>query len=907
MKTSSRTYVAIVGLLVIVLLQAGLVDARPLDVKNPRDGGDNSTGPMFMPSPLTVDQITHNKGNIVTTIDNWGYIGGYQFYDYPSGEWPRNSGHDYIGEIRYWMGAVDAFGDTLVANTYEDFQGLPSLISSVLQHRILLSTDTTRYYDYNLEDTVGLGYNNPAYGWRVWNADSSDWVYTRNYNSLDSVFYPGGPISLQESHYRFNDAALGTPLMGLEITHTVLQWNYCYNEDFMFVILDITNNSATDYNNFAFGLYVDLDVGGPDGTGENGRLGDLVAYDSVANLAWTYDEDSYDEGWKSKTGKTGTKYLETPDGIGMTGFRTGAWELLPDDDEGKFRSLDSVGFDAPLAPWDQYYIQCTRGISLEAGKTVRVVYALIAGQDSTGFRNNADLAQQLYDNFYVGPEPPVTPLLTATAGDRKAYLHWNDTSEASIDPLSGEADFSGYKLYRSDNQGITWGEPIYNTGNNCLTVDYETIASFKVNTPGDPIQHSFIDSGLYNGIEYWYCLVAIDTGASETGVDPLQSGFGIAGYAPNIVAVRPRSDPAGFYEAAGTVVHEYVGFDSPSEGEVIPIVFDRESLQGASYQVVFEDTPDQTYWHLINETIGDTVLVDQTRYEGDPGLYELAQGLRVVVRNADHVPQSMDQTEFGGSDTTLVADPASFYGPITEFFYGVTFGDQHYRSTYEFRYTGNNTAASAFNDTLGLGPAWSVPLEVWNTSTSQRVSLAVYDFGLDGAWDPWDLLIVVNYPYDSTVDPFAVAWPTYFSWMMGLDPAVFNPVDGDVLTIQGAPLNGPDDVFTFQADGVNPASAQASLGNIRVVPNPYMIHNWSKIETSANEGMLAFENLPDECTIRIYTLAGDLVETIRHDNADGTAWWDLMSVNNQQVASGIYIYHVESPYGEHLGRFAVIK
>jgi len=39
--------------------------------------------------PSQVRQVTHNKGNLVTTVDNWGLIGGYSFIspeDYPSGE-----------------------------------------------------------------------------------------------------------------------------------------------------------------------------------------------------------------------------------------------------------------------------------------------------------------------------------------------------------------------------------------------------------------------------------------------------------------------------------------------------------------------------------------------------------------------------------------------------------------------------------------------------------------------------------------------------------------------------------------------------------------------------------------------------------------------------------------------------
>ncbi len=50
------------------------------------------------PTPMQ-DQIFHNKGNIVTTVQNWGQIGGQMDYGFPSGEWPKGSEHNYLAEI----------------------------------------------------------------------------------------------------------------------------------------------------------------------------------------------------------------------------------------------------------------------------------------------------------------------------------------------------------------------------------------------------------------------------------------------------------------------------------------------------------------------------------------------------------------------------------------------------------------------------------------------------------------------------------------------------------------------------------------------------------------------------------------------------------------------------------------
>jgi hypothetical protein len=67
--------------------------------------------------------------------------------------------------------------------------------------------------------------------------------------------------------------------------------------------------------------------------------------------------------------------------------------------------------------------------------------------------------------------------------------------------------------------------------------------------------------------------------------------------------------------------------------------------------------------------------------------------------------------------------------------------------------------------------------------------------------------------------------------------------------------------------------------------------------------------VPKTCTIRIYTLAGELVEKINHNSAldDGKAFWDLRTKDNMNIAYGLYFYHVDSPAGTKTGKFAVIK
>ena len=71
-----------------------------------------------------------------------------------------------------------------------------------------------------------------------------------------------------------------------------------------------------------------------------------------------------------------------------------------------------------------------------------------------------------------------------------------------------------------------------------------------------------------------------------------------------------------------------------------------------------------------------------------------------------------------------------------------------------------------------------------------------------------------------------------------------------------------------------------------------------------------FDNLPNECTIRIYTITGELVKTIYHNTTfdNGQEFWDLTTKDNFPIAFGIYIYHIDAgKMGEKIGRLAIIK
>jgi len=151
-------------------------------------------------------------------------------------------------------------------------------------------------------------------------------------------------------------------------------------------------------------------------------------------------------------------------------------------------------------------------------------------------------------------------------------------------------------------------------------------------------------------------------------------------------------------------------------------------------------------------------------------------------------------------------------------------------------------------------------------------------------------------------------------------------IEGGVIVGYATGLSGdPSSGFVYT---VPQSASQPAWGfdenTVYVVPNPATRESLAPWALNPNNedptGLkVEFRHLPASlCTIRIYTLAGDLVETIVHEASGanesgdyastGTATWDLVSRNGQDVASGVYIYSVEADgFNTIIGKFVVIR
>lgn len=97
----------------------------------------------------------------------------------------------------------------------------------------------------------------------------------------------------------------------------------------------------------------------------------------------------------------------------------------------------------------------------------------------------------------------------------------------------------------------------------------------------------------------------------------------------------------------------------------------------------------------------------------------------------------------------------------------------------------------------------------------------------------------------------------------------------------------------------------ANLARVAAIPNPY------RAAEAWNPGgghEIHFINIPQQALIRIYTLAGDLVREIRHeDTVRDFARWDLKNESGRDVSSGVYMFRVEAKSFSDQSRFVVIR
>jgi hypothetical protein len=206
------------------------------------------------------------------------------------------------------------------------------------------------------------------------------------------------------------------------------------------------------------------------------------------------------------------------------------------------------------------------------------------------------------------------------------------------------------------------------------------------------------------------------------------------------------------------------------------------------------------------------------------------------------------------------------------------------------------------------------PFRIVNVTDTSTFRILVNNALSDSIWKPGREIVFITPPKYAPQSPIPVMVSVTFFPPVDTTVQIVYPPEGAVFGVKSSKPFAKGDLYQFTSKAVkyDEATAKSMLDRIYVVPNPYVAY--SSFETPGatsgrrGDNTLQFRNLPPQCTIRIYTMIGELVDTIIKDDQTSIATWNVLSNEGQRLAYGVYIFHVDVPgVGDKIGRFGLIK
>ena len=977
---------------------------------------------IILPAMAAVDWKALDVGNLSSAVFNTavvGYPSGVT--EHPSGWWPAGTDDSYLFEGDIWIGAKKG-GEIGVS-----------------------ASDGRSSEIWPTDDVPEVISSKPG-------------VTTKGTPTSQTIMFKCSDTN--------SDANQGL-ILNLEIVVDGFQWSYAPLYDFFILEYRVKNVGGDTLEDLFMAFRYDVDVSSNETGTASYWADDFIALDETPDAfnpaAHPNRYLSYGYSNASAPGYIGLRVLDAYVGdnsqdpeakIPFAAHKRITINTDPTTDAEMYALISDPGVDPLPANYDdQRFIQSYGPVkSLAPGQEFTFVTAVAIGEGLAGLQAAADWAQKLYDDDYIAPAPPPSPVVTAYPADGQVTLIWESAKqwlgkniEEYVDPTDSEKIFEGYRVYRRDtsydpdtgtpvqdwtmltefdkpsatgnfftvahvgkqsdaaiasggddprfaaffknavyaikfNSSTTfdiinttlWEVMAYNPkfpekGEGYVVIDpntgeaypdgtyrsgaliyfgglYVTITDGSSGPPvaGDifrvvstpslalgedaGIKNFYTDEGLTNGLQYTYAVTSFDTGNPKTGLISMESS-----QTETMLHVIPRAQPAGYREATAEVEDQGVPVT------VEPMVLAPNDVTGDQYKIVWQGAKQKqtetgepvpgahitgtgyqppTY-EIINMTTNQMVVEQQPFEWYDPShgeaveaLSPMFDGVILKITGVDVSYGTPDENPINSVELTAGSVPgwqadiqspgfgentwpnvwwSTYYRPHT---YSITFiDDDHVKVVDE-----NTGEEIQFNDQRAdgyaiLGKGW---VDTYNREDTPHF-FRIYIRG--------------GYVYIKDPNNEISAGDVFIVEMGGISA----PREGDelLLTTQGASL-APDDI-------------KADLDRIRVVPNPYFITN--RAVTAAGTDKIFFTHLPPRCTIRVYTLAGELVREIEHENfapfnADerlaqgdkgGTETFDLLNLYNQALASGVYIYHVEARddsndvIGNKIGRFAIIR
>lgn len=729
--------------------------------------------------------------------------------------------------------------------------------------------------------------------------------------------------------------------LNVRVRQMSYQWSYDYIKNLVYVEFNITNmNTEDDLIDCAMGIYMDADVG-PQTWGVEKAADDVSGYVKGEGYEFAYTRDADGDGGLT-TGLVGARVC-TPDPEELE-FHCWYWKVGQGPDDSNPRNLNPSGrtanekywlltgknpntsYYSPLRPEDPDVMEYeqpspndTRFLfsfygaqpgtpeydevddeghyykrwNLAPGKTMKIVVAVFPGDNKEDLKRTARWAKEIYgqaqdlitvvlpDTFphYNPPEPPEIPALYAELMDNgdRIDLYWDNRSEFSYDVKTVSTAVMGWQNPNGSQlkPGIDSDPTPYLPDN---WPDYFP-DEFKPNM-NDPeykwnnnaLANPFTAYRLRHDFQGYTIWGRSGSGSQEDWEmvrrwDKIDTPQDFADYTINADSVNLFLDFGG-----------YLGNDTD-----LPNRSDNPDINHRGWQASPEE---YARFYRLNEMY--TLVPNGSAFYGWP----------IYNPDMNWTPAIQAQADQMVADNPMLTDDE----------------------------------LDAMQARIFMHPHLQQKPEIFNALYDRKlVPLKTFAFpgGVD-ALDPTQEQL-------DTLERERLARRYYKSHIMYPRKGVEYYVAITAYD-RGIPSNDLNFLETGRDADANmkvffPGSlAREKMDDIKVVPNPYIGRSkfdgrYDNDEKGDKSRRLWFINLPNRCTIRIYTLAGDLVQTLHHDGAhqtdivtiskaatqgmtaDGMHAWDLLSRNNQIIAPGVYLFSVENKADNKLkvGKFVIIK
>ncbi len=858
----SRNVCKLTGILVIcALIISGTASARALMDTH---GGKWTNQGMSAASPPAYCIVAHRVGRMELAINNNGTFGdGFAqgtTIDCITGqtvkscEFPKGSNIRYLFAGAFWIGAVVG-RDTLVSVGADGWQ-------------------TTREFAPDMSPFGDIVYRSIRY-------PDQEQLYKNAVSEEDYISSYSDTLTDGRASDFFG--APFTPL-NIEVTEKSYAWSYPYAQDFVLFDYEIKNIGGQRLNNTYMGVYVDADVHPEGQTSGSGAQDDVCGFvDSMlideqghkvkeqVFIAWIADND----GDLSKPGNeqcpnvTGTRIVRTPADSLDVSFNwwisngNSALDYGPRERPGQgrlkeeFRDFRTGGLGTPEGDVNKYYMLRNQEFDFDQVRTATIqptdtLWMLPPQAQAGSWATGLDTRYLLsFGPFDIDPGEKL-PISFAYVAGMKFHTNKDNIDNLPDDPNAYYANLN----FDSLGTNSAWASRIYDNPG--------------VDTDSDGYAGEFVvffsDSSFVDG-QWVYDSTKADTVYIK--------GDGV----PDFRGASPPPAPAFWLEpTVGSIKVRFNGLRSETTKDVFSRIPDFEG-----YRVYIARDDRETSFSLY----ASYDRQDYNKYVWDGVQFKLLD-----------IPYTLEELR-------------CLYAPDS--CADTTWDPLNYTRTTPFVNPKNPTEVFYFEpqDFNAYLPGINTPIQKVYPDQPYPTSL-VPDSAQADELTPEGRLKYFEYELD--IDNLL---PTV-EWYVNVTAFDF-----------GSPKSGLKSLETPRSSGAEAAYPMSTAQTVDqkdlkvfVYPNPYRIDGNYRAEgyegrTQSDRPddrvrVVHFANLPAKCTIKIFTLDGDLVREIVHDKdpSDPEAsheMWDMITRNTQLSVSGLYYWTVESDSGEtQIGKLVLI-